>query len=533
MFAGGGTPRPGTDAAGPALSPWYVSPTAAFGGCVWIASVRVGADKERGLSRALAFEINSLLLRSKAIDVIGVESTNSPVLRGLGTIAVAERLSVNNVLTGTVSLTGDSMRIEARLLDAAGVLIWNAVVEESVENLFAIQERIATSIESRLGAGTDNVPVAKVAQQRCWKPADPEALDQYFTARNYIELRSANQISIDQIKEAIEIYRGLIAMYPQFSDARSGLAFALLHQEDYDEENALPAEVLKDRTLELASQALNDCPSNGEAMHILPNEFDHENGWIGTHQQLTAFIEMEPDKLEHYQRLSGHYRFTGHHERAIAMGEKNLALNPLSPRALRNLADAYNYVWRFDEASELYDEASELGSLGPNFARFNRVIRECRSDFQCVLDSESVPPPMKTDMRRMQEPMPLIQRKPAGDEEARESVEAALALDASAPDEFTNILNAVACDFDHLAPLFFELYEQNEERGGFWFWPNVWLPSCGSVWSHPKFPDWAVRTGFVEYWREVGWPTMCQPEGESFACGSNIVARPQAENAAP
>ena len=482
-----------------------------------------GSDRERGLSRALAFEINGLLLRSKAIDVIGVETSNSSLLNGLGAVAVANRLSVNNVLTGSVALTGDSMRIEARLLDAAGQLIWNSVVEETVGNLFSTQEKIAVGIASRLGAGPDAVPIETVAGQRCWKPADPDALEDYYTARYFIELRSEDQRSLDQIGEAIEVYTKLIVQYPKFSDARSGLAWALIHRNSLDEDSRLPDEVLDVRVRELASQALDDCPGNGEAMHILPNEHDHENDWIGSHQQLQAFIEMQPDRLENYQRLSYHYRTTGHHKRAIEVAEKNYALNPLSPKALSNLADAYVYVGRFDEAIALYDEAAELGSLGENYGHLNKVIDACKGNFQCVFDAGVMPPMMSN----LLEPMRIIQREPANDEEAKQSIEAALALHIANPHMVTNMLNVMPCDYEHLTPLFFELWEQNEAMGeqrGFWFWPNVWLPRCGAVWSDERFPAFVEEQGFVEYWREVGWPEACQPQGESFTCGSNARA---------
>jgi hypothetical protein len=62
-----------------------------------------GAAADQGLSRALAYEVVSLLTRSRSIDVIGFESSNSAALQGLGTMAVAERLNVGNVLSGSVN----------------------------------------------------------------------------------------------------------------------------------------------------------------------------------------------------------------------------------------------------------------------------------------------------------------------------------------------------------------------------------------------------------------------------------------------
>ena len=112
-----------------------------------------GAAADQGLSRALAYEVMSLLTRSRSIDVIGFESSNSSALEGLGTAAVAERLNVVNVLSGSVSSSGERMRIQLQLLNAAGEALWESVIEDNVSNLFSVLERIATEVEARVGAG--------------------------------------------------------------------------------------------------------------------------------------------------------------------------------------------------------------------------------------------------------------------------------------------------------------------------------------------------------------------------------------------
>ena len=76
-----------------------------------------------------------------------------------------------------------------------------------------------------------------------------------------------------------------------------------------------------------------------------------------------------------------------------------------------------------------------------------------------------------------------------------------------------------SCRVDHLAPLFFALWEQNKEVGGYWHWPNVWGPRCDDVWAAPEFEAFVEEAGLVDYWREVGWPAMCRPAGGGVDCG--------------
>lgn len=124
-----------------------------------------GNALEQSVSRALAYEVNSLLMKSKSIDVIGFESASSSVLQNLDLPSIAERLDVQHVLSGSLVAEGGSLRIDLRLLDRAGETLWSSLIEDSLENLFSIQEDIATSVESRLGAGDGTTSVKAVAAQ--------------------------------------------------------------------------------------------------------------------------------------------------------------------------------------------------------------------------------------------------------------------------------------------------------------------------------------------------------------------------------
>jgi TolB-like protein len=461
-----------------------------------------------GLSRALTQEIRSLLMKSRSIDVIGDESARSGVLQGLGTVGIAERLNVGAVLSGSVGTRGDTMRIELRLLSAAGEALWEAAIEDTIANMFSVQERIASEIESRLGAGDDTVPVSQVAAERCC----------------YIEIRSEAQESGRQISDAIGLYKALLEKYPDFSDARSGLAWALFRQAQWFPEAALPDDEIGPRMRELAQRAFDDCPTNGEALHILPNQFDHENPWIGAYQQLSAFVELEPHKTENLAQLAGHFRLTGLPARALETARRHVELNPLSVDALKNLAATEQYHGDLDVAAELYERMAEFGWQGPNFARMQQAADKCAWDVDCMAERNLLWPTLaeNLDLLRVATRVPLTQ---AG---RRESIDAAMAVYAKKPADTVNTLNMMACKVPHLTQLFFEAWEafkrDSQEIRMNWWWPNGWVDACTEVWSEPRFVDYVEEAGFVEYWREVGWPTFCQPQGKAFVCGRNIAA---------
>lgn len=465
------------------------------------------------LSRALASEVNSLLMKSKSIDVIGLESASSSALDGLAPPAIAERLNVQHVLTGTIAARGEALSIDMRLLDRAGDVLWDRVIEDTLDNLFSIQEDIATSIESRLGAGDDVVPVSEVAAQRCWMPNNPEAIEKYYTARYYIDLRTETEQAQQQIATAIRHFRELIGEYPEFAEAYSGLAWAQMFQMTYDPASALPD--ARRAAMELAESALQHCPTLTEAIHIMPNQWDHENPWIGSFQQLEAFIELEPHRGENYQKLSRHYREVGLNELALEVADRDYALNPLSPRTIKERGFTLQKLRRWDEAIAMFDLAAELGSTGPNWPRLTVSWSKCE-EFTCLLDN------LPRNLAPLRDRFADIYIEPAGQDEARAAIDAAMTL-VREIDLVMNWLNSSSCRFEYLTPLFFELFDYflESEDEVYWHWPNAWNPECGAVWSDPRFRDYVEKLGLPEYWRHVGqWPAACRPEGDSYACGA-------------
>jgi hypothetical protein len=47
---------------------------------------------------------------------------------------------------------------------------------------------------------------------------------------------------------------------------------------------------------------------------------------------------------------------------------------------------------------------------------------------------------------------------------------------------------------------------------------RVWEPQATQIHNHPRFKRLAARMGLIDYWRENGWPYLCRPDGDVFAC---------------
>ncbi len=475
------------------------------------------ASGERALSRALALEINSLLMKSKSIDVIGFESASSPLLSGLSLPAIAERLGVEFILAGTISLASQSMKLSFDLRDHLGNSLWIRQINENVDKLYSVQEYIANEIANRLGTGEDRVSIAKIAAERCPMPTNPIALEKYYTARHYVGMRNSSPESNLQLAEAVKIYATLIDQYPEFGEAKSGLAWALYHQSNYDsnanrEENTV-------RYLRAARNAKNQCANLGELLLLLPNENEHENFWISSHRQMTAATEMEPTKSTNFQILARHYADSGLSQRAIEIAEKDYQLNPLSVRSIKQTAGAYLSQQRLVEADALFKLAIELGSNSPNFALDAIERRACKGDLGCLGDwwIDYMELKDQADLDRIRAIMTI----PSNDGDPATQIVDLVSILREHPDWVNNLV-FFPCRFDHLRPAFFQFPQIAQEANAYWWWPNVWMPQCKNLWSAPEFPTFVESAGLVEYWREVGWPEMCWPVNDGFACGVKL-----------
>ena len=463
----------------------------------------------RTVSRALTYEINSLLMRSRRFDVIGFESATSSLLDGLDLPQVAQRLKVKHILTGSIRMDGKLVNIDARLADETGELIWSSQISDDVDRLFAAQELIAGDVARELGGSEGQQKVLETIAQRCEMPADPAVLEKYYTARYHIEKRAGGT---QTLYKAVSLYQELIEADPDFAEARSGLAWAYQFIITYDESLDGGEKQENDRkSREQARQAFALCEHLGEAMVLLPNQYDHPNRWINGYQNLAAAIEMQPDKLMLQDQFNRHLQDVGRKAKALESAQNTYLMNPLSVRAVRSYALMLIHVGEMDDADRMFQLAAELGRKGTNFAAQMKKREACQEDLECFLDTlESMFQADKDQMDQLR----VVYTVPENQEQRDASLGAARALLKENP-EAKNWFSASACNNEYLTPLFFDAYRAE----AYWYWPNAWNGSCGRVHRMQESKNLVEEAGLIEYWRQFGWADACRPLGEDdFIC---------------
>ncbi|WP_109314049.1 tetratricopeptide repeat protein [Ruegeria sp. AU67] len=271
----------------------------------------VGEDKGY-FSDAIADGIITELARNSLIDVTARNSSfryrdSDEDLRQIG-----ENLQVHYVVKGSKQKNGDKLRVGVQLIEAAnGTHLWAHTYNQSIGDLFAVQDAIAKTVADRVG----------VRIQRPVPGADPDkvtALHLYLQADALIRKNFDREVHA-QVKE---LYHRAVEVDPDAQYGYIGLAH-----------NYRAAAIFG--WLDLTKK---------EAF---------EKGFAAAETAL----EIAPDDPEVHFAIARLYIDAGEPEQALAAFDRAIALNPSSSFYMIGSTDLLLYAGRVDEAIERLNQA--------------------------------------------------------------------------------------------------------------------------------------------------------------------------------
>jgi TolB-like protein/Tfp pilus assembly protein PilF len=307
-----------------------------------------GYPEQEYFSDGIAEETLNLLADINALKVIAWTTARSYRDRAVDIATIASELNVTHVLEGSVRKSGSRVRIMAQLIDGAdNSHVWSQAYEREVtaENLFEIQQDIATAIASRLRASLTN----KERERLDTVPTHSlEAYDAYLLGKQGIA-----RATTASLLEGAEHLRRAIELDPMFAEAHAALAEAYWKYEAITF-GKLPEGVTEDSAEQLIDRALELNPDLGFA-HAM-------KGWLadlGEHEAEAAFelaLELSPGDPDVYLLYGS---FIEDRDRRLEMYRRGLRIDPKSPR-LNNAVGLELWVMnRPDEAIVHYKRAIE------------------------------------------------------------------------------------------------------------------------------------------------------------------------------
>ncbi|MBI5967326.1 MAG: adenylate/guanylate cyclase domain-containing protein [Deltaproteobacteria bacterium] len=293
--------------------------------------------KQEFLSDGITENIITALSKVPRLFVISRQSTFSYKGKPVKVKQVSEELGVRYVLEGSVQRSADRIRINAQLIDAlTGRHLWAERYDRDLKDLFALQDeitiKILTAIRVKLTEGEQASIVEKHFRGK-------QGLDCYLKlveAGGYI-----SRFNIDDNNLARRMIEEAIAICPENPVGYSSLGWVYHH--DYWLGNTKSPQETIEKGMELAQKAL--------AM---------DDSIAGAHALLCQL-----------------YATKGEYDKAIAEGERAVALNPGGTDALSEYAWSLNQAGRWKEAIPLFQKAIRLNPFGKSslYRGFGSALR--------------------------------------------------------------------------------------------------------------------------------------------------------------
>jgi serine/threonine protein kinase/tetratricopeptide (TPR) repeat protein len=292
---------------------------------------------------------------------------------------IARDLGANVVVTGSMQRAGERVRVTYQVLDVArggverGGDLGSDLIEGSMTDLFAIQDRLADGVATALQLGAPAfrtpLPDTTISQRR------------YLEALGYLR-RYDNETSVDS---AIHILEELAASSSSASvQAALGRAYLYKFQLTHDAKWAVPATAACERAVaadaenpdvhvtlgELRRQTgkLDDAAREfNAALAQQPNNADAILGLAETHKGAGRLaeaekaykraIELQPNYWGGYNKLGVFYFGHSRYSDAAEMFKKVVELLPDNNRGYNNLGSMYLQMGRYDDALHVFSSS--------------------------------------------------------------------------------------------------------------------------------------------------------------------------------
>ena len=287
-------------------------------------------------------EIINSLAQLPELKVAGRTSAFSFKGTDLGVPEIGTKLNVATVLEGSVRKMGDQLRITAQLVDVTnGYHLWSERFDRQLDDIFAIQDEIATHIAERL-----EVTTGGTVRRRRPHTENVEAYELYLKGRVLLYQRGMAMF------RARECFEEALALDTQYALAHAGLAdsYSILGYHGF----IAPPEAWPPAR-QAAEQAVALAPELAEAHNALAIvAFARDWDWVTAGREFRRSLELNPSYVQArvWHAVACLQGTRGDHDAAIAEARVAVDIDPLSAYTHTMLAYVLTQAGRAEEAVE-------------------------------------------------------------------------------------------------------------------------------------------------------------------------------------
>jgi TolB-like protein/Tfp pilus assembly protein PilF len=302
-----------------------------------------GDPQQEYFSDGITETIITALSKTPQLFVIARNSTFTYKGKPVKVQQVSRELGVRYVLEGSVQKSGDRVRITAQLVDAkTGNHLWAERYDRDLKDIFALQDEITMKIITEF-----QVKLTEGERVRVYSKGTDnlEAYLKYLQGYDYWK-----KVNKEDNARARQMYKEAIALDPHYPVPYATLGWTHYMDVWLKSSRSLRESISKAFELAQKSISLDDSSPSG---HLLLSTL-----YLITRQHEKAIAEgeraiaLDPNSADAYATFGGQVLFfSGKPEEAVLAIEKAIRLNPIAPSwYLQMLGMAYRETGRYEES---------------------------------------------------------------------------------------------------------------------------------------------------------------------------------------
>jgi len=273
-----------------------------------------GDPNAQYLGAGMAETMSTKLASVRGLSVVSRSEVHDAVMRNVDTPRLSRELGATYLVTGAVQQAGNRVHVTINLLSAdGGRIIDGAIYDDSFDNVFSLQRRIAEQLTRQIVGTLSAATEKRLARE---PTSNVRALAEYWRGRDYLDKPGP-----EPIEPAIAAFEEAVRIDPSFALGHAGLGSAYWRK--YGQ--------TKDVTW--ARRATDETE---------------------------RARQLDPAEPEVGYTLATVYSGSGRTDEAIAELLRVLELQPSSDAAHRKLGEIYGVRGRIDDAVKEFNEAIRL-----------------------------------------------------------------------------------------------------------------------------------------------------------------------------
>jgi len=284
---------------------------------------------------------------------------------------IAKELGVDALVEGTVTRSGDQVRVTAQLIDARDDRhLWSESYERNVVDVLTLQAEVAQTIADQIRVKVTPEEHASLARLR---PVNPKSLEAYLKGRFFLNK------GIGGLDKSVEFFSEAIQLDPANAQAYSGLSQSYLYIGIF---GLRPSKEVYPLARAAARKAIEIDTTTADAHGSLAEiAKGYDWNWATAELEYKRALQLNPSSSTTHAWYADYLSMMGKHEEAIAELRRSHDLDPVAIMNQAFFGFLYYRARRYDEAIAACQKTLELDPNYPNAYWFMALALEKEGRF--------------------------------------------------------------------------------------------------------------------------------------------------------